>query len=61
MLQKDINSKWFNIFYYSYFNIELGIFRGVYIGNIIDFEIVIGREEFFFIEFDFSYGLEELC
>ena len=59
MLQKNINSKWFNTLYYSYFNTELGILRGAHIGNTTDLETAIGREEPFFTEPDFSYSLEE--
>lgn len=57
-LNKNIDDKWFNDLYYSYFSTELGILRGSHIGNQTDLAQAIGREIPFFTEDEFSYELE---
>lgn len=59
MMQKEIDGKWYNTLYYSYFNTNLGILRGAHIGNTTDLESAIGRAEPFFTEPEFTYGLEQ--
>ena len=57
-LHKNTQDKWFNDFYYSFFNTELGILRGSHVGNLTDLEAAIDREVPFFTEDEFSYRLE---
>lgn len=53
-----IDDRWTARAYYSLFTANIGILRGSHIGNITDLLIAVDREEPFFTEEEFSYGLE---
>lgn len=57
-LEKSINDKLILDLYLSSFNTELGVLRGSHIGNLTDLNHAWTRDQPFFTEPDFNYGLE---
>ena len=57
-LEKKFNKKWFNDFYFSSFNTEIGILRGSHIGNLTDLEDALQRETPFFTKEHFSFNID---
>ena len=57
-LQKSISPKLELSLYGSTFNSEIGILRGSHIGNITDLQTALARDEPFFTDPEFSYGIE---
>lgn len=58
-LEKRFNDKWKMRAFYSLFHTDIGILRGSHIGNLTDLNNALERDEPFFTEDDFSYGIDE--
>lgn len=56
-LEKKFSERWFNEFYLSSFNTEIGVLRGSHIGNLTDLDAALNRDTPFFTEDDFSYNI----
>ncbi len=50
--------QWSHQAYYSFYSTDLGVLRGAHIGNTTDLESAISRDQPFYTEENFSYGLE---
>jgi len=57
-IEKALGRDWESKFYYSLFNTTIGVLRGSHIGNLTDLEEALEREEPFFTEDRFRYGID---
>jgi len=57
-LEKAVSDSSFLKLYLSTFNAELGVLRGSHISNLTNLQLAFSKDEPFFTEEDFSYGIE---